>query len=292
MPLIQVCQGPPKNGFIYNKAWVSLCQFAFTSADDPWCANSAHQDYSPCSVSKVWKGAVVLVTPWGITEFLKTIHPLLPNPYILLTCFYGPVSNVAEYVNDPKIIAWFGQVNQDAITFPKFTIIPLGIAAFFANYEQTAHKMTEWKALPKKTLVYLNCRIETCQDPDRRVAYDYLQNQPYCKTVHLVPDFRKPFEEYMEEMATCQFTISPRGDMLDCYRHWEAISVGSIPICIHSALDSAFNDLPVLIIDDYTDITEDYLKQKYIEIWSRPYNYERLYIQYWRTLMAAKAAQT
>ena len=80
--------------------------------------------------------------------------------------------------------------------------------------------------------------------------------------------------------------MSPPGRGLDCHRTWECLMVGTIPILIHSPIDSMFDDLPVLFInqEDIHQITIEYLNQKYIEIMSRKdeYNFNKLYTPYWK----------
>ena len=82
-------------------------------------------------------------------------------------------------------------------------------------------------------------------------------------------------------MAPCKFTLSPEGDMHDCYRHWEAILIGVIPIIQKTSMNELFNDLPVLLIDEWDQITEQFLQQKYEEISSKNYNLEKLYMKFW-----------
>jgi hypothetical protein len=49
----------------------------------------------------------------------------------------------------------------------------------------------------------------------------------------------------------------------------------------HSLLDSLFDDLPVIFVRDWSEITERFLEQKYKEIQSTSYNYNKMYAEYW-----------
>jgi hypothetical protein len=53
------------------------------------------------------------------------------------------------------------------------------------------------------------------------------------------------------------FEASPRGKGLDCFRTWEALFLGSIPIVQSSSLDPLFLDegLPVAIVESYREVT-------------------------------------
>ena len=50
------------------------------------------------------------------------------------------------------------------------------------------------------------------------------------------------------------FVLSPEGGGMDCHRTWEALTLGCIPIVKRSAFSDLFQNLPVLIVDDWGDI--------------------------------------
>ena len=57
-----------------------------------------------------------------------------------------------------------------------------------------------------------------------------------------------------------KFTVSPPGIGWDCYRTWEAVLFGSIPIVIGSpAYSQLYRDSPVMVVDDWTEVTVDRL---------------------------------
>ncbi len=51
------------------------------------------------------------------------------------------------------------------------------------------------------------------------------------------------------------FVISPHGRGLDCFRTWEALLCGAIVIVKRSPLDPLYRGLPVVILDDWREIT-------------------------------------
>ena len=59
----------------------------------------------------------------------------------------------------------------------------------------------------------------------------------------------------LSNYARHAFVISPHGRGLDCYRTWEALFVGCIVIVKRSPLDGLYRDLPVVIVDDWREIT-------------------------------------
>lgn len=81
---------------------------------------------------------------------------------------------------------------------------------------------------------------------------------------------------YYAAMAGHKFVLSPEGNGVDCYRTWEALYLGAIPIVMASAATSAFADLPILLTDDYSELSEEYLTQRWHEMSSRSFEIERM----------------
>jgi hypothetical protein len=275
-----------ENTFVHRNAWFSICDYAFTHKNDDWVAPL--NNTTPCDPTNIPAGSVIYASPWGIEKFLEEIHPKIKNPYIMVTYCYGPVFKYKDVVNDPKILAWFGQTNREAITFSKFTIMPLGVLATNEIFDRRASMNIVFNNLrkkPKPNLLYMNFMAHANDSQDRNAIYNLFKDKSYCKTVTLTHTWRKPFHEYIDDVAQSKFVISPEGDMHDCYRHWESIILGSIPVVHRSPLDHIFEDLPVVIVDDYKEVTEEFLNQKYEEIKSKTYNFKKLYMKYWVDLI-------
>lgn len=87
---------------------------------------------------------------------------------------------------------------------------------------------------------------------------------------------------YYLHIARSKFVLSPPGNGIDCYRTWEALYLGSIPIILNTPINSIFQQLPVLIINNYEDITLQLLKDVYDNMIRQSYDYRRLYKGYWQ----------
>ena len=55
------------------------------------------------------------------------------------------------------------------------------------------------------------------------------------------------------------FSVSPWGNGLDCHRTWEDLVLGCIVIVKKSALDPLYKGLPVVIVQDWSEITKENL---------------------------------
>jgi hypothetical protein len=81
--------------------------------------------------------------------------------------------------------------------------------------------------------------------------------------------------------------LSPPGGGLDCHRTWEALILGCIPIVkrFNIPLENVYADLPVLIVDDWEDVTEELLVSTIKDFNSRTFDYNKLTLKYWVDLI-------
>jgi hypothetical protein len=81
---------------------------------------------------------------------------------------------------------------------------------------------------------------------------------------------------YYSRIASHRFVLSPEGNGVDCYRTWEALYLGAIPIVMVSPTMSAFGDLPILFTEDYSELTEAYLERRWEEMSRRAFEIDPL----------------
>jgi len=86
-------------------------------------------------------------------------------------------------------------------------------------------------------------------------------------------------------MIKCAFVISPFGNGLDCHRTWEALCLGCIPIVKSSGLNNLFDDLPVWIVNDWSEVTLTNMKNIVELFQNKQFNYEKITLKYWTNKM-------
>jgi hypothetical protein len=92
------------------------------------------------------------------------------------------------------------------------------------------------------------------------------------------------YENYLINLKKHKFVVSPPGNGIDCHRNWEAIYLGCIPIVNNDYfIRNIYKDLPVLIIEDYSILTEDYLNSMYEKLKNKTHDLQ--YKQYWTNLL-------
>lgn len=76
----------------------------------------------------------------------------------------------------------------------------------------------------------------------------------------IVDESRSSYSEFLGKMCQAKFMICPRGNAIDCHRNWEVLYMRRVPVMKrHPYLEVLFKDYPVLFVNDYSEVTEEFL---------------------------------
>ena len=242
-----------------------------------WCLDETD---IPIDTDKVKKGDIIYVKGAIVDNFLCYVHPLINTPYILLSCdadHSNATQNRIQSIDSDKIIV-LGCVNCLLPSHPKVIPIPLGVpngsAINFPKKNDYLNIIS--RNLPKET--QCTAIFAGNSHPRREYVNTIIANKPFIKKLPYIPP-----TIYLETMAKSDFCISPRGAGLDCFRTWEALLFDCIPIVESCSLDTLFYELPVLIIDDYINLTLEKLLEFKHPVNSKKHEFkmEKIYANYW-----------
>lgn len=243
--------------------------------------------------AQVKKGDIIFLAPIDfsaapslfVEKFFNEKAPLIKVPYILVT--HNSDLNITErfkrYLDgDKNLFAWFAQ--NVGFSHPKLINLPIGLEnelwgrhyVDLLNRVRTASLGTE-----KKYLLYMNFTAGT-NAIARRPAYDYFVHKEFCHATN-----RMSIENYLQDATHAKFVVSPHGNGLDCHRTWEALYLGVIPVVKKSSLDPLYEDLPVVIVNDWSEVTREFLEAKYTQMMEQTFKMEKLYIPYWKEVFEA-----
>ncbi|HSX25597.1 MAG TPA: hypothetical protein VLE89_01150, partial [Chlamydiales bacterium] len=229
----------------------------------------------------VQPGSAIFVKTDMIDLFFREIHPRLAHPYVLVSHnsdHPAPGPNQA-LLDDPKLIAWFAQ-NVEA-AHPKLHPIPIGIANRYwghGNPEVLQNAIAKPKS--KQHLLYFNFTIQNYH-AERWPLFHLFGYAPFSYR----PGKRR-FDIYLNDLSSSKFILAPRGNGLDTHRLWEALYLDSFPIVKTSPLDAVYDGLPVIVIQEWEEVTESFLNQKYDEFTHASFSLDRRYLPYWLSLIA------
>lgn len=232
----------------------------------------------PIDPSNVQNGDIIFLKTEMLDFFFTQVHPQITRHYFLIThnSDFSSPGKYAHMLDDSKLIAWFA-VNTDIVYHPKLISIPIGLTNRYLPTGNTSMLDFLIAKLPRiKKNILLCANFLTHTNSERIIIKQLFANKSFC--YH--PE-NKPWDHYLHDMAQSKFVLCPHGNGLDCHRTWEALLMGSIPVVKKSSLDSLYEDLPVLIVNEWQEVTEELLTQKYREINQKTYNMEKLYAAYW-----------
>jgi hypothetical protein len=68
------------------------------------------------------------------------------------------------------------------------------------------------------------------------------------------------YNDYLTSLKKSKFMICPIGNAVDCHRNWECLYMRRVPIMKKNFyLEHLFKDYPVLFVDEYSEVTKDFL---------------------------------
>jgi hypothetical protein len=75
-----------------------------------------------------------------------------------------------------------------------------------------------------------------------------------------VIDSRINYRKFLFDIKNHKFVICPIGNAIDCHRNWEVLYMRRVPVMIkNDYLEKLFENLPVLFVDNYSDVSEELL---------------------------------
>lgn len=234
------------------------------------------QNFQP---SDVQQGDTIFVKSDFINVFYEDIHPHISSGYILIThnSDLSASSACRGLLEEDRLIAWLAQNAYD-VSHPKLITIPIGLEN---RYCQNGYPRRVEKAIKRLSdtakrniFIYMNFNIATCPK-ERGEVFSLFKDRSY------VISSPKSYTAFLKDLSRSNFVLCPRGNGFDCHRTWEALLMGAIPIVRSSFMDPLFENLPVLIVEDYRELEEEFLQKKYQEIRSKLFDKRKLTMDYW-----------
>ena len=184
------------------------------------------------------------------------------------------------YKLKPKCISKWFSINVDYAD-PDLIPIPLGVANFHSkNLNENSFKNKNLNFFSEKTnLLYLNFNPNT-NFQHRKSLYNQFKNEEWVDYDEL-PILKR---EYQQKISQHKFTLAPWGNGIDTHRFWEALYSGSIPVTKKHIIYSSFKTLPVLLVDNYNNISKTYLNEEFKKLTtkSNELNLDELNFEFWK----------
>lgn len=250
-----------KERFICEREFRSCCKFRIDDFQTPFFPH------------EVCDGDIIFVRSHLIPHFFTKFHPFIPSRFILIT--HGPLDELCPeiffpHLDNHKLIAWFG-CNIERCGHHKFHPIPCGV--------RSCHLLNEAvrsiQECPRTIFMLLKTHLSN-RCVDQNFIENFFRIKPFCTF-----SFDEEINDVLRELAATEFVLCPSAPFVDCHLIWEAIFMGAIPIVRTSDMDCLFKDLPVLIIDNWRDITPEFLEKKRRKFRKKKFCLEKLQMDFW-----------
>ena len=208
-----------------------------------------------------------------ITYFFQNIIPFFRNSIVLIIIETDIVYLTSEWL-EHKNIEYCYTWNKPFHHY-KLYALPIGL-----NFKRQFHSISTWllnnkkKSVENKKLLCVNCDVNTNETRKKYIDKARKEWSSFCELIEpiqplsstMIPsivdrkikiDVTNP--ECYDKWNNYKFILSPPGTGIDCHRTWEAVLVGVIPIVLSSTLNELYYDLPIVVVDTYDIINEDFL---------------------------------
>lgn len=254
-------------------------------------------------------GDLVWVRLTALPQFVEEVLPHVDARFALVTgdedwSIPSGFVHSGTITANPAVLCWFTQNSDGTDASGKIFPIPIGLDSHTISARR---RWGHWQATPDQQeaeLEEIRARMPANGDRLVRAHADFHFNMP-----------EKPFSgetrnsiesvlranpcvdfqprklsrlDLWREKTRYAFVISPHGNGLDCHRTWESLALGNIVIVKRSSLDALYDGLPVVMVDDWRDITPERLRRWHAEhrdAFRSDDVQERLTNRYWVTRM-------
>ncbi|ESP62494.1 hypothetical protein SMITH_107 [Smithella sp. ME-1] len=210
-----------------------------------------------------------------LDNFVRGALPTIKKPFALITTD-GDVSVPSEIapatvnalLDCPWLVSWHTQ-NYDGYKHPKLAPLPIGIDFHTPRFCTSQHYLITLlnsissRRLPLNQLplrVFCDLGVSFASEERRRAIADL-------RTCDHVDFLKKRISQkaIWNRYAEYPFVLSAPGNGLDCHRTWELLYLGTIVITKTSSLNSLFEGLPVVLIDDWKEIKDKRNLNKWLQ---------------------------
>jgi hypothetical protein len=184
----------------------------------------------------------------------------------------------------PQIAHWFStniQVKDD-----RLEALPLGLSNSYCDITLRASQIAAKARASTERSHWLYVNFRTSSNPAvREPIMDYFRSMKNEDWITL-QDGGLSLQDYLTELTSHRFLLCPPGNGSDTHRLWEALYSRTIPVALETPAMAAFRDLPILFVEDFRNLTRDFLAGAFERLRTVQWNWPKLFLPWWRDRIA------
>mmetsp|Transcript_31547 Transcript_31547/g.58724 ORF Transcript_31547/g.58724 Transcript_31547/m.58724 type:complete len:456 (-) Transcript_31547:111-1478(-) len=174
------------------------------------------------------------------------------------------MNSLRHFLDHDKVVAYVvnGAVSDELGVHPKVVPVPLGVSPNHSFALMNSLDQLNFQPVRKNKLMVVNVNPTVTRAP----LIENLRNKIHPSLLDIAYDVHTPHSTLYATVSQAKFVFCPSGLGLDTYRMWEALLLGAIPVVESNpgGLDRTYASLPVLVVKDFRDITEELLMKAYV----------------------------
>lgn len=295
--------------FMCSRGILKFCTF---HSPKPSSSNNNDTAYllNMLNSGKMFDGMSIYVCSDLLKFFTYKILPFIKHKFVLVSgdsdlCVPKEILTMKEtliLLQNPYLLKWFAQ-NTRMQDNEKIVQMPIGLDYHtISNNPDCSWRLPEEKHLPRfQEEILIKIRNDMIPFYERipKIYINFTKSSDRfgqrSKSLQIIPnnlliknDTFTPRTNNWKEMVKYTYILSPAGIGLDCHRTWEALCLGCIPIVCIPEFTNMFEDLPVLVIKTWDEITEELLNKTIEEFKNKTFNYDKLTLKYWKDRIMLK----
>jgi hypothetical protein len=265
--------------------------------------------------SDIRDGELVWVRISWLNSFVKQLLPMVNARFVLITgdsdsCVPSELGTEARVLlESPKVAHWYTQDYDGSSASGKISPIPIGIDFHMLSEKPIWGESVCSPEQQEAVLKSVGAQLRPREDRIQKVYVDFAWQRGYglrhYRRYHALVGarFRErrrqiakklrshesvfsqngplPRSELWRTRGEYAFVLSPHGMGLDCHRTWEALALGHIVLVPASSLDSLYTGLPVVMLNDWNEITSSNLERWLLQFKGNCGIHEKLKSSYW-----------
>ena len=288
--------------FVCSRGILKSCTF-YSPNPMSSCNNDFKYLYDMLKSNKMFNGMTIYICSDLLRFFVNKILPNLIHTFVLVSgdsdlCVPKEAllkQEALALLSSKLLIKWYTQ-NSRVEKNNKIIQMPIGLDYHtILRYPNCTWRLPEEGTLPKEQekiliniikeavpffertpKIYSHFTVSNDRFDQRQIALDNIPSELLEINTNVIPRTKT-----WKNMINYTFVLCPAGMGLDCHRTWEALCLGCIPIVCVKEFKTLFNNLPVLIVDDWSKVTKELLENTIKDFKNRTFNKEKITLKYW-----------
>jgi FkbM family methyltransferase len=302
--------------FIWNLGVEAVCDRGFPS--EPSKLFLEDQLFDVNLYQDIQRGDIVWLPHRFVEQFVVEILPNINCDFVLLISdvidinpdlLLGDIwkNSTSKLIANPFVVQIFMQNYIGQENNSKLSYFPVGVDYHTIAYKNNKINQEDYRSPRNQEidLVKIIAASDPTKDRKKRIFLDCYPSNAVTPTSKDYLEFKKNTEDVFTQLlasglieheewakkidlwkkkAEYAFSINLYQNELDCHRIWEDLVLGCIVIIKSSPLDPLYEGLPVVIIKDWSEVTQDNLDkwlEFYGDVLNNRYYREKLTHKYW-----------